>query len=289
MRIRTIKPEFWGSESIGRLSRDSRLLFIALLSFADDSGRGRGVFPALSGQLFPYDADAREKLPTWFSELEREGMVRRYKGPDGNTYYDIPNWLKHQKIEKPSPSKLPAFTESSPIIPRSLPERSGGDQGSGIRDQGAREQGAGTTIAPSPKAQDASVPRERNPLFDALAEMEGGAENLTKPAARKVGVALAHIRKASPEVTPDEIRTRARNLTLHLPHATATATSLSNHWARCASAPVYGAPGNHGTPPENPRNEFIGTPESRAEWERDSAARHDAAQKRILAGEIPFA
>jgi len=90
MRIRTIKPEFWGSESIGRLSRDSRLLFIALLSFADDSGRGRGVFPALSGQLFPYDTDAREKLPTWFSELEREGMVRRYKGPDGNTYYDIP-------------------------------------------------------------------------------------------------------------------------------------------------------------------------------------------------------
>jgi len=202
MRIRTIKPEFWGSESIGRLSRDARLLFIALLSFADDSGRGRGVFPALSGQLFPYDTDAREKLPTWFSELEREGMVRRYKGADGNTYYDIPNWLKHQKIEKPSPSKLPAFTESSPIIPRILHERSGEDQGSGIRDQGAREQGSGNYSDAPASPTVASLPRERNPLFDALAEMEGGAENLTKPTLRKVGVALSHIKKASPGVTP---------------------------------------------------------------------------------------
>lgn len=288
MRIRTIKPEFWGSESIGRLSRDARLLFIALISFADDSGRGRGVFPALSGQLFPYDPDAREKLPDWFAELEREEMVRRYKGPDGNTYYDIPNWLKHQKIEKPSPSKLPAFTESSPIIPRSLPERSGEDQGSGIRDQGAREQGSGTTKAPSPEAPDAVVARERNLLFDALAEMEGGAENLTKPTAKKVGVALAHIKKASPDVSPDEIRARARNLSLHMPHATATATSLSSHWARCATPPVNGG-GNHGTPPENPRNEFIGTPESRAAWERSFTARQDDLRKRQEAGEIPFA
>ena len=155
MRIRTIKPEFWGSESIGRLSRDSRLLFIALLSFADDSGRGRGVFPALSGQLFPYDADAREKLPTWFSELEREGMVRRYKGPDGNTYYDIPNWLKHQKIEKPSAPKFPAFGEESGSIRVVVGEGSPLDQGSGIRDQGSGTVGRNGRSAGASPAADA--------------------------------------------------------------------------------------------------------------------------------------
>ena len=136
MRIRCIKPEFWVSESIGRLSRDARLFFVGLWSIADDSGRGRGILPYLSGALFPYDSDALNLMPKWFSELEKEKMVRRYIGPDGNHYFDLPNWLKHQKIEKPSPSKLPPFTESSPNPPRILPEGSGLDQGSGIRDQG---------------------------------------------------------------------------------------------------------------------------------------------------------
>ena len=143
MRIRTVKPEFWVSESIGRLSREARLLFIGLWSFADDSGRSRGAFPAISGALFPYDDDAIQLIPGWFAELEREGMVFRYKAEDGNTYYQLPNWLKHQKIEKPSASKFPAFTESSPNIHRILPEGYPLDQGSGIRDQGPMEQGSG--------------------------------------------------------------------------------------------------------------------------------------------------
>jgi uncharacterized phage protein (TIGR02220 family) len=136
MRIRSIKPEFWTSESVGRLSRDARLLFIGLWSFADDSGRGRGAFPAISGTLFPYDSDASKSLPRWFAELEAEGMVRRYKATDGNTYYDLPNWLKHQKIEKPSKSRIPVFTEDSPNTPRILPDISGEEQGAGSREQG---------------------------------------------------------------------------------------------------------------------------------------------------------
>ena len=143
MRIRSIKPEFWVSESIGRLSREARLLFVGLWSFADDSGRSRGAFPAISGALFPYDDDALQLLPEWFAELEREGMVFRYKAEDGNTYYQIPNWLKHQKIEKPSASKFPAFAESSPNIHRIIPDSYPLEQGAGIRDQGPMEQGSG--------------------------------------------------------------------------------------------------------------------------------------------------
>lgn len=153
---------------------------------------------------------------------------------------------------------------------------------------------------PSPKpvsdsksiAESAAPPaakvRPRNLLFDALAEIEGGADKITEPMAATIGTALSHIKKASQDVTPDEIRKRASNLVLHMPNARATATSLSKHWARCAAPPVSGG-GNHGTPTTNSRNEWIGTPESRAEWERESAARRDAAEKRILAGEIPFA
>ena len=159
MRIRSIKPEFWTSESVGRLSRDARLLFIALWSFADDSGKGRGAFPTMSGALFPFDPDALEKIPAWFAELQREGMVRRYVAKDGNTYYDIPKWLQHQKIEKPSRSRLPDFTEHSPSTPRTLPEIS--PPGSRILDLGSRILDLGSeekTLAPPATPQASPEP-----------------------------------------------------------------------------------------------------------------------------------
>ena len=42
-RIRTIKPEFQNSESIGRLSRDARLTFVLLWPHCDDEGRCRAA------------------------------------------------------------------------------------------------------------------------------------------------------------------------------------------------------------------------------------------------------
>lgn len=135
-RIRTIKPEFPQSESMGRVSRDARLTFIMLWTLADDSGRLRGNSRMLASLLFPYDSDAFERIDGWLSELDSEGCIGRYKvGSDA--YIEILNWLTHQKIDKPSQSKIPAFDESSRILanPR---ESSSEDQGSrkGPGDQG---------------------------------------------------------------------------------------------------------------------------------------------------------
>src|SRR6202030_2340397 len=107
---RSIKPEFPQSESIGRLSRDARLLFIQLWTLVDDSGRTRAASRALASLLYPYDDDAPGLIDGWITELEKEGCVRRYVS-DGSTYLDIPNWLKHQKIDHPGKSKIPAFSE----------------------------------------------------------------------------------------------------------------------------------------------------------------------------------
>lgn len=108
MRIRSIKPEFWESESLGRVSREARLLFIGLFSCCDDHGRARASSRLLASRLFPYDEDAFKKLPAWIAELQKEGCIRLYQ-VDGETYLDIPKWLNHQKIDKPSASKLPPF------------------------------------------------------------------------------------------------------------------------------------------------------------------------------------
>jgi hypothetical protein len=167
MRIRSIKPEFWMSESIGRLSRDARLLFIGLWSFADDSGRGRGTFAAISGSLLPYDQDAMSIVPKLFSELEREGMVRRYIGEDGNTYFDIPKWLNHQKIERPSKSRIPPFTEVSPKPHRTIPEGSPQEQGAGNRYQGIKGNVYIPETLPGLAVENSGRPTERQKVLDA--------------------------------------------------------------------------------------------------------------------------
>lgn len=136
-RIRTIKPEFPQSESMGNVSRDARLLFIELWTLCDDEGRSRGNSRMLASLLFPYDDDAPSLIDGWLSELEREECIIRYQA-EGATYIQVCNWLNHQKIDKPSKSKIPTFDESSRILAN--PSGWIKDQGSrikeGIKDQG---------------------------------------------------------------------------------------------------------------------------------------------------------
>lgn len=111
-RIRCIKPEFPQSESIGRLSRDGRLLFIQLWTVVDDAGKARAASRLLASLLYPYDDDAPSMIDGWLKELERERILVVYE-VDGTRYLQISNWLKHQKIDRPSPSKIPSFSEPS--------------------------------------------------------------------------------------------------------------------------------------------------------------------------------
>lgn len=153
-RIRTIKPEFPQSESMGRISRDARLAFIMLWTLSDDEGRLRGSSRMLASILFPYDEDAPQAMPGWLGELEVEGCIIQYQ-VDQDSYIQICKWLHHQKIDKPSKSKIPPFDESSRIIAN--PRVGIKDQGSrikGSKDQGSIEAPSGAScpepVKPSP-------------------------------------------------------------------------------------------------------------------------------------------
>lgn len=113
-RIRTIKPEFPQSESIGKLSRDARLLFIQLWTIVDDAGRARASSRLLASLLYPYDDDAPALIGGWMDELHDSGSIVLYQ-VGGSNYLVIPTWLEHQKIDRPSPSKLPPFDSDSTI------------------------------------------------------------------------------------------------------------------------------------------------------------------------------
>lgn len=144
-RIRTIKPELPQSESMGNISREARLLFILTWTLADDEGRLRGNSRMLASLLFPYDDDAPRLMDGWLTELVRERCLDVYQ-IDGTTYVQIANWLIHQKIDKPSKSKIPPFSEASRILanpPRRTKDQGPEDQGKG-KDQG--EDGKGPIV-----------------------------------------------------------------------------------------------------------------------------------------------
>ena len=132
-RIRSIKPEFPQSESMGRVSRDARLLFVQLWCICDDHGRTRAASRMLASLLFPYDDDAPSLIEGWLSELQREGCVRLYEH-EGSRFLEIPNWLKHQKIDKPSKPQFPAFGESSRILAN--PREDSSEEGKGKEGKG---------------------------------------------------------------------------------------------------------------------------------------------------------
>lgn len=163
-RIRTIKPEFPQSESMGRISRDARLTFLMLLTIVDDVGRTRAASRMLASILFPYDDDAPGLIDGWLAELVGEHCITLYE-VDGTHYLQIINWKKHQKIDHPSPSKLPGpsdmFAKPREDFADARASRARGlDLGSGSKDLGPRTREGSTR---EPARENAPPPREGKP------------------------------------------------------------------------------------------------------------------------------
>ena len=106
-RSRVIKPEFWSDEKLARLSLPARLLYIGLWNTCDDVGRSRGHPLWLKSQIFPYDDLSAGQIEEWLSDLVNLRRIFPYT-VNSELYYFIPGFLKHQKIQHPSPAKSPA-------------------------------------------------------------------------------------------------------------------------------------------------------------------------------------
>jgi hypothetical protein len=107
-RIRTIKPELWSSDRFGECSTSARLMFVASLNFADDAGNLDRSARQLKAQTLPYDNVEPEPL---IAELLRSGLFIEYKVLD-KLYLHIKNFELHQKIDRPSKSRLPLYDSS---------------------------------------------------------------------------------------------------------------------------------------------------------------------------------
>ncbi|MFF5456153.1 hypothetical protein ACFY40_33740 [Streptomyces sp. NPDC012950] len=143
-RIRTIKPEAFFSESLAEVRVEAERTFFGLLTQADDHGRHRDNAAIIAGLLWPLRAEHTSvHVEDDLHQLATAGLICRYTGCDGRRYLHVVKWSEHQKIDKPSQSRLPSCpqhqaadrcapckgsctkpTEGSSTAPRGLAETS---------------------------------------------------------------------------------------------------------------------------------------------------------------------
>lgn len=104
-RIRTVKPEWRLDRRMLRAGHEARIFSIVLLTLADDEGRGRWMELKMAAEGFAEDPDpiasvraAVAGLTPWYFHIYEL---------DGESYFQILKFSRHQYIEKPRDSGLP--------------------------------------------------------------------------------------------------------------------------------------------------------------------------------------
>lgn len=169
-RIRTIKPEFWSNHDLARdLTRDQRMFYVGLWNEADDDGRFVALPRKLLGAIFPYENDLTEQ---WVSDslslLCKTGRVVLYS-VRRTPYGEIVAWRRHQRINRPTPSRIPASNHEDAVLTESLSEsvnehsmsRSTVEVGSRKQEVGSRNEEATPLSAPAESPLELTAQEEK--------------------------------------------------------------------------------------------------------------------------------
>lgn len=103
-RIRSIKPTFFRSRSVKKLSDKAKLVWVGLWNVADDAGRCVDELGILTGDLWALSV-SEAKLDKVLDELASNGRIVRYKVA-GQAFIQVTGW-EHQKINRATESTIP--------------------------------------------------------------------------------------------------------------------------------------------------------------------------------------
>lgn len=108
MRIRTIKPEFWTSFDMAKVSEPALIIAVGLLNYADDKGYFVADPRLIHGALTPLRQLSRPIMEC-LAELREVGFINLCTGTDGRPYGHVVTFLKHQTINRPKVSRIAPF------------------------------------------------------------------------------------------------------------------------------------------------------------------------------------
>src|SRR3990172_6745477 len=112
-RIRTIKPDAPTHRKTGKLSDRAFRLWLTMRTQADDEGRVVAYPDQLRLLAFGYQPETLvEHSENALREIDESGLIRLYQVESGTRYAFFPSWKDHQRIDKPSDSKLPSYSDT---------------------------------------------------------------------------------------------------------------------------------------------------------------------------------
>jgi hypothetical protein len=104
-RIRTIKPEFTQDEELSSLAPETHLLAAGLLCYSDDDGYFNANPGLVSAAIFPL-RETSLSVHDMLSALAKIGFIRLGVAADGKHYGQVVKFTEHQRVNRPTPSKI---------------------------------------------------------------------------------------------------------------------------------------------------------------------------------------
>lgn len=104
-RIRTIKPAFWTDEDLSELPEATLILAASLLNYADDEGFFNANPKLIKAECCPL-REPSVSIQDSLNTLAKMGWLRLGNGASGKRYGHITNFTEHQRINRPTESKI---------------------------------------------------------------------------------------------------------------------------------------------------------------------------------------
>lgn len=172
-RKRMIDPSIWTDEGMADLTPRQQLLYIGMFSNADDDGRLKGS-PAAISLMLPtlYSGVAKDDVEDDIAQVcAAMRKLSRYS-VDGRDYLAFENFRTWQRVDKPTPSILPAPPEASP----QNDESSTPNTAESATPRGAFDDDSPKTLrALPPNRREEKGREQKETLFGAQAAPDGGS------------------------------------------------------------------------------------------------------------------
>lgn len=158
-RSRLIAPEFWESDSVNDLTIRQRLLFLGLISNADDQGRLKGRAEFIRSKVFIYDPIDPGAIQADLDAIAAIHGIILYED-SGRRYVQVVKWWSFQHPTWSQPSDLPApegwvdrwhYRIGNKVASRNWPKTEDSEpeaERAGLKVRPERPQGEATTKLP---------------------------------------------------------------------------------------------------------------------------------------------